>query len=96
MKDVSLIRNEKGGVGITFVRAERNDIYTVSGMSPAGPAATSGAVKVGDDIIRVDGIPIRLLSAPEVSAKIVGKPFSQVVLSILEARYKDTDSSTHS
>ena len=95
MKDVSLIRNEKGGVGITFVRAERNDIYTVSGMSPAGPAATSDAVKVGDDIIRVDGIPIRLLSAPEVSAKIVGKPFSQVVLSILEARYKDTDSSTH-
>ena len=67
-------------------------------MSPAGPAATSGAVKVGDDIIRVDGIPIRLLSAPEVSAKIVGKPFSQVVLSILEARYKDTDtgSSTQS
>ena len=37
-----------------------------------------------------------MLSAPEVSAKIVGKPFSQVVLSILEAKYKDTDSSTHS
>ena len=48
----------------------------------SGPAASTGSVKVGDVIHMIDGVSTRGLTAAEVSAKLVGAPLSQVVLSI--------------
>ena len=82
LRDVPLTRNAGGGVGIGFMKSEIGGLVEVIKIVASGPAASTGSVNVGDVIHMIDGVSTRGLTAAEVSAKLVGAPLSQVVLSI--------------
>ena len=81
-KSVTLTRNAAGGVGIRFMQAKTGGVC-VTEMMGGGPAAMNGLVNIGDNIVMIDGASVSGLSAAEITAKLIGVPFSQVILGIL-------------
>ena len=82
-KSVTLTRNADGGVGIGFMQAKTDGAVFVTKVMGGGPAAINGLAKIGDNIVMIDGASVSGLSAAEITAKLIGVPFSQVILGIL-------------
>lgn len=61
----------------------------VSGMAPGQSADLSGALKVGDDLLEVDGIPAIGLTLDEIKAKVAGKRGTKVTLRMMRDETDD-------
>ena len=80
--DYRLVRQETAsaytGIGVSLLPSARG--YEVVSLSP-GPAARAG-VRVGDTIVRIDGVAARRLSMSHAVTRILGKPGTTVSLGL--------------
>ena len=80
--DYRLVRQETAsaytGIGVSLLPSARG--YEVVSLSP-GPAARAG-VRVGDTIVRIDGVAARRLSMSHALTRILGKPGTTVSLGL--------------
>lgn len=61
----------------------------VSGLAPGQAADLSGAIKIGDDLLEVDGIPCIGLTLDEIKAKVAGKRGTKVLLRMMRDETDD-------
>ena len=69
------------GVGLGFERGSDGN-YTIFALQDGGPAATSGEILIGDQLLAVDGVPIRGLSVQQVICLIRGTEDSAICITV--------------
>lgn len=77
-------RLQKGfqGIGIVLEQSPDNSVY-ISDLAPQGPAAKSGKIKIGDQLVEVDGKNVKDQSFEKVTEMMHGEKGTEVSLRIL-------------
>ena len=93
---------QQGGLGLRLVMPDDSDhanappkYFIVTRVSEHGSAYRSGAVHVGDRLLKVDGVPTSKMTLQELGARLRGPIGSQVTL-VLQAQGAGDDKGTRS
>mmetsp|Transcript_77788 Transcript_77788/g.209640 ORF Transcript_77788/g.209640 Transcript_77788/m.209640 type:complete len:149 (+) Transcript_77788:84-530(+) len=81
-KEVTLQRGQDGLLGFTFEKSPERpkDPWIVTQITPGGPLAQSGLVRIYDELVAVDGVEVIDKWSPEISQLVRGAPNSEVRL----------------
>ena len=74
------------GVGIQLTQ-KKNDTFVIDCVPAGGPAAVSGKIEAGDELIAVDGVKIGGRDMAFVASRITGAPDTTVKLSLLRRAF---------
>jgi hypothetical protein len=75
-------KEAKGGIGIQLTQ-NADSSFVIENVPPGGPAATTGKIHPGDELVSVDGIKLAGRPMSFVAPLIVGAPNTVVKLSLL-------------
>ena len=75
------------GILATLVPTGFRQPHMIERMADGGPAHTSGQVQPGDQLLEVDEADVRTLSLKEIQAKIIGRPATQVTLTLQRGKH---------
>lgn len=77
---------ERAGIGIQLTH-KKNDTFVIDCLPAGGPAAMSGKIEVGDELMAVDGVKIGGRDMAFVASRITGPPDTSVKLSLLRRTF---------
>ena len=79
-------RPATGGIGIQLTQ-KKNDTFVIDAVPAGGPAADSGKIEAGDELLAVDGVKIGGRDMAFVASRITGPPGTCVKLSLLRRSF---------
>lgn len=79
-------RAATGGIGIQLTQ-KKNDTFVIDAVPAGGPAADSGRIEVGDELLAVDGVKIGGRDMAFAASRITGAPGTSVKLSLLRRSF---------
>lgn len=80
-----MISNSYGGIGAIIYKPDKDGNVIINEPYAGSPAALAG-LRCGDEIMEIDGAPVRGLEVGQASSKMKGKPGTDVVFTVKKVR----------